>query len=553
METSESRRNDLHTVLRYHERTKHHLRRYAQSLGYLDWATQPHPFRSYEGTQRVGLPFVRGDAQIPFAALYETAGRDPVDVTCSSVGALLELSLAISAWKSAGGSPWALRINPSSGNLHPTEAYTIVPPLGEEPAGVFHYNPYLHVLERRAAMTTDAWSAVEGHFGAKGILLALASIPWREAWKYGERAFRYCQLDVGHALAAIRFSAALLGWRVIYLSGVPDESLRAVLGFDRTRWSAHEEEHAECVCWITAPRVEGFPPGLPDTLIAQCRSAVFAGEPNTLSTAHVHWSAIDEVIRATAAGGGRESAVPCVTAPLRKTVDDVSASTVIRRRRSGVRYDGRTSISRDDLLSILDKTLPRSAPPFDAAVIDACTNLLVFVHRVKDVEPGLYFFHRENRGLDDLRRTTRKSFSWKRVEDSFPLYQLATGSVEELATRVSCHQPIAGESAISLGMVSNFRPAIKGDPHAYRRLFWEAGMIGQVLYLEAEARGLRGTGIGCFFDDEVHRVLGLADDAFQCLYQFAIGGPVEDSRVQTWPPYVHLETGPDAERPGRSG
>jgi len=38
-----------------------------------------------------------------------------------------------------------------------------------------------------------------------------------------------------------------------------------------------------------------------------------------------------------------------------------------------------------------------------------------------------------------------------------------------------------------------------------------AGAIGQVLYLEAEAAGVRATGIGCFYDDPVHQVYGLAD------------------------------------------
>ena len=30
----------------------------------------------------------------------------------------------------------------------------------------------------------------------------------------------------------------------------------------------------------------------------------------------------------------------------------------------------------------------------------------------------------------------------------------------------------------------------------YRRLFWEAWMVGQVLYLEPEEAGIRSTGIG---------------------------------------------------------
>jgi len=48
--------NSVEAVLAYHRRTKHHLHHYAASLGYLDWDTQPDPFRTYVGTERVELP-----------------------------------------------------------------------------------------------------------------------------------------------------------------------------------------------------------------------------------------------------------------------------------------------------------------------------------------------------------------------------------------------------------------------------------------------------------------------------------------------------------------
>ncbi|HQM49524.1 MAG TPA: nitroreductase, partial [Candidatus Hydrogenedentes bacterium] len=63
------------------------------------------------------------------------------------------------------------------------------------------------------------------------------------------------------------------------------------------------------------------------------------------------------------------------------------------------------------------------------------------------------------------------------------------------------------------------------------------GMIGQLLYLEAEAAGVRGTGIGCYFDDLVHSALGLENRQFQCLYHFTVGGPADDPRLTTLPPY----------------
>jgi hypothetical protein len=71
----------------------------------------------------------------------------------------------------------------------------------------------------------------------------------------------------------------------------------------------------------------------------------------------------------------------------------------------------------------------------------------------------------------------------------------------------------------------------------YPRLYWECGVVGQILYLEAEAAGIRGTGIGCFFDDPVHAFFGLEDEAFQSLYHFTVGGPVDDPRLTTLPPY----------------
>jgi len=93
----------------------------------------------------------------------------------------------------------------------------------------------------------------------------------------------------------------------------------------------------------------------------------------------------------------------------------------------------------------------------------------------------------------------------------------------------------------SLGMLAVFADTIVAAPYRYRQLFWETGMIGQVLYLEAEAHGVRGTGIGCFFDDAVHEIMGIRDNQYQSLYHFTVGQPIEDPRLATFPPYAHLK------------
>jgi hypothetical protein len=88
-------------------------------------------------------------------------------------------------------------------------------------------------------------------------------------------------------------------------------------------------------------------------------------------------------------------------------------------------------------------------------------------------------------------------------------------------------------------MIADFEAALaEYGPWFYPRLFWEAGLIGQVLYLEAEAAGIRATGIGAYFDDLVHEVLGVTGHAFQSMYHFTAGGPVDDTRLTTAPAYA---------------
>ncbi len=216
----------------YHEETKHHFNRLARSLGYLDWANQPEPFRFYERAEIIKLPLGLKDPDCPYKALYEPVCEEQ-PFTLGTISKFLELSLGLSAWKSIPGSSWALRMNPSSGNLHPTEAYLIIPHLnGIE--GIFHYNPYLHALEKRASLPEEISEEIKEFYRTECFFVVLTSIPWREAWKYGERALRYCLLDTGHAIGSIRFSANLNGWKVRYISGISDKDLEKLVGFHKT-------------------------------------------------------------------------------------------------------------------------------------------------------------------------------------------------------------------------------------------------------------------------------------------------------------------------------
>ncbi len=182
--------------------------------------------------------------------------------------------------------------------------------------------------------------------------------------------------------------------------------------------------------------------------------------------------------------------------------------------------------------------------PWDSIPWDPTIHLALFVHRVDGLLPGIYLLLRRSDPelKEHFQKSMHEQFVWKTPEGcpgGLPLYLLEDGNAQNLATQVSCGQEIGGQSAFSLGMISEFDSALETHgPWFYRRLFWETGLIGQVLYLEAEAAGVRSTGIGCFFDDPVHRVLGFYPSTqFQSLYHFTVGGPVEDHRLTTLPPY----------------
>jgi hypothetical protein len=187
---------------------------------------------------------------------------------------------------------------------------------------------------------------------------------------------------------------------------------------------------------------------------------------------------------------------------------------------------------------MLSRVLPGESTPWNSLWWTPRVHLAVFVHRVDQVPPGLYLLMRDPQGFERLRAACRPDFLWEAVDDGLPLWCLVRRDERVLAARLSCDQDIAADGFFSLGMIADFDASLQTfGPAFYRQLFWETGVVGQVLYLEAEAAGARATGIGCFYDDPVHEVLGLHGHAFQSLYHFAVGMPVEDTRLTTEPGY----------------
>ena len=562
-------------VIRYHIQTKHHFNRYARSLGHLDWANQPDPFRRYEGALLFPLPLLKPDdapVSPPYDAIYRRGVVPVKPVTVPTLSRFFELALALSAWKWGGDLQWALRSNPSSGNLHPTEGYLVLPQMRglDLKAGLYHYAPKEHGLELRAEFDADLVARLLGPFPAQSFLVGLTSIHWRESWKYGERAFRYCNHDVGHAIGTVRIAAATLGWNMALLNGISQDTVAALLGTDRAEDFVHaEREHPDClaVVWPSG-NVKGetldvkrdapeMPLFLDPAVVKDLAGGPWHGKANRLSGEHgVQWDIIDEAAEASWKTSCERTFVS-VVAPQTSHVspftsrEGLLAGQLIRQRRSAVSFDGKTSITSATFFQMLGRVMPAAElpqldrpMPWDILPWEPAIHLLLFVHRVDGLTPGLYVLVRDREKLPLLQQSMNEELIWTPVSgcpESLPLYWLLEGDAKKAAVQVSCHQEIAGDSAFSLGMIAEFEGRLReGGAWWYPRLFWETGLLGQVLYLEAEAAGVRGTGIGCFFDDPVHEIVGIKGRSFQSLYHFTVGGPVEDGRLMTLPAYHHL-------------
>jgi hypothetical protein len=203
--------------------------------------------------------------------------------------------------------------------------------------------------------------------------------------------------------------------------------------------------------------------------------------------------------------------------------------------------DGVAQLSREAFAALLTATLPGAEPCLSPLPWSPRLDLLLFVHRVEGLEPGLYLLQRDAESVARLREASSLAFLWTPIDvGPLKLFRLRHGSVEREASMNACRQAIAGKGCFSVAMIADYDGTLKEDGgFGYRRLHWEAGAIGQALYLFATALGLSGTGIGCFFDDEIQALLGLSpdDDAFRTVYCFTVGGALEDQRVLTLPAY----------------
>src|SRR5439155_17417171 len=200
-----------------------------------------------------------------------------------------------------------------------------------------------------------------------------------------------------------------------------------------------------------------------------------------LSREHVRWPDIDSIHRVTCKTDTPEQLLPePLSSQLPAAADpalDLSFAQIARQRRSAVDFDGVTHISAAAFFAMLECLLPRShAPPLNALPTTVRVHPALMVHRVDELDAGLYILLRDPVQLADIRQSMRSEWLWQKVGPAhLPLYFLLPYDLRDAAKLICCHQAIGADSCFALGMLADFDAALN-EPWRYRRLFWECGM-----------------------------------------------------------------------------
>ncbi len=467
-----------------HEGTKHTWARIlAESQG-RDWGNHPLPFKIYPDLQPLWLPRELPESSVP--ATEVLAGHVSAPTSALDLAGLARL-LFFSAGVTRFLQGVLFRAAPSAGALYPTELYVVCGPLGDLPAGVYHFEPAEFALRRlrdgdfRARL---AGSAAEPAIARLPLCLVFTGIPWRTTWKYGQRGYRHLFWDAGAIVANLLAVAAAAGWGAHVLLSFVDEEVAGLVGI------GEPEEYPLALVTVEAPAV-AEPAGSPPLGPISPRTWPLSRSPRSYPRVSAAQRA-GELASAAAVTAWRDQAskLPALPATPSLAASDAgqagaAADTIeaVILRRGSTRRFARHPIPRGALrwaMATATRPVPGDFVPPRATLLEH----LVAVHAVQALTPG--------------------TFRWSEGD-----FQLLRAGAERRRTHALClGQDLCGDSAATVFHCARLEPILQTlGARGYRAAQLEGGVAAERLQLAAFALGFGASGV-TFLDDDVSAFFG---------------------------------------------
>ncbi len=457
-----------------------------------DPETRPERFKTYSGLPQVELPAdLTPSSKDAFDALRDKVGSSSGLVVQRDLARLLFLAAGVVRTDSDGqGVKAFFRAAMSAGNLHPLELYVASGGVEGVAAGLYHFDPLPFALTQLSSEDAGTCLAEASGVDAPAraaVSVVVTAIPWRQAWKYGERGWRHLYWDAGTMLANLLAAAASADLQASVLTSFVDEEVSTALGLDAT------VEFPLLVVSI-GKRLDQ-PKGSPAR--PESDSTAVPTSPITFPLTRAVQSegvleSVDDVRRWRAAG----STPPWATAvdvgyPTGSSLDEVIMRRGSTRR---MRHEQLSAAATQAILQVPDLGLELDV---SLTLLGSMTHHVI-VHSAEGREAGAYV-------LQEGDLVLQKAGSFRRV-----------------AQRLCHDQALGGDAALTFfHMIDLDRVLAELGPRGYRLANLEAGIISGRLALASFAHGAGATSL-TFFDDEVSAFLETQN---ACVLVTAVGLP----------------------------
>jgi SagB-type dehydrogenase family enzyme len=130
-----------------------------------------------------------------------------------------------------------LRTVPSAGCRHPFETYLSINRVAGLEPGLYRFVASTHqlvLLNKDETFNTKLTEVCLGQrqVATSAVTFIWAAVPYRTAWRYSERSYRYLYLDAGHVCQNLHLAAESINCGVCAIGAYDDDGADTLLGFN---------------------------------------------------------------------------------------------------------------------------------------------------------------------------------------------------------------------------------------------------------------------------------------------------------------------------------
>jgi SagB-type dehydrogenase family enzyme len=514
---------EIQHALDYHEATKHSEVSIMASRHYLDYDNRPMPFKTYLEQPRYPLtnnfPSPNLESITSIVDVKQSANSSPTQseksVSVVDISEILFFAAGITRVLRYSYGTYFMRAASATGALYPIESYVVCGDITPDlKAGVYHFGPadfsltQLRIGDYRHALASTVLAEREyDTILTSPLSIIFSSFAWRNAWKYQARSYRHWFWDCGVIVANLLATTASMKLPTKLIMGYVDDIVDRLLCLETLKEASIVIAPigiGSCLKSdskgnnIIQKEITELP--IPKILPLSQRGEIDYPEiwnmnqnSKILDREEVEsWISKQQLEQRNQNLDIENNAEPILDrkdmssdtgTPTKMTIGEV-----ILRRGSTRRFDNHSSIPLSTLYSILDSST--RGVPMDVftneGVMSSVIGTYFIANNVAGLEPGAYFFNRNLKAFDLLKRNASRQISG----------YLCLG------------QSLFSDASAVMFLMADLHKVLDDlGNRGYRVAQLEAGIIAGKIYLSSYAHSIGASGT-TFFDDAVTEFFG---------------------------------------------